>query len=108
MSSLANFIFAKPIPTPTPQRSKEETADMFSRLRRLVDTCGPNKNDVVDALIAACIMEGVNTLSQIIGVLTHLGFERFHIIKRVEYGTGTGSTAADWRRDDVGVYSLVD
>ena len=86
-----------------------QTAEMFDRLRELDYACGPdaNKHDRATALIAACIAEGVNTKSRIIGVLATLGFNRGHIAKWLGMHTGSNPVRHWWKRDEAETYHLL-
>jgi hypothetical protein len=61
-----------------------------------------NQNDRARVLIAACIGEGLNTVSQIIKALVPLGFKRGHLASMLTKGKG------GWlRRDADGRLSLI-
>lgn len=82
---------------------------IFDGLNRLIEHCGPkpNKHDLVLALIAACVGDGVNTAKQIIGVLHRLGFNNKHVAMMLKEGTGMNPESARWRLNGDKTYSLL-
>lgn len=82
--------------------------EWFNGLRDLLAACGAgtNKNDRVEVLIAACISDGLDTGSRIIGVAKLLGFHPRHAGKTLNLGTGNNPRVNLWRRSDEGQYSL--
>jgi hypothetical protein len=88
---------------------KSDSSAMFARLQRLIDDCGPNRNKhhLVIVLITACITEGVDTGSRIIGALVHLGFNNRHVAMLLKEGTGANPELHRWRKGQDGRYSLL-
>mgnify|MGYP001068991244 CR=1 FL=1 len=89
-------------------KAAPETADLFNRLRALLRdiTPGTNKNDQVIALISACIGEGIVIKKEIIGLVSHLGFNPRHVAKMLDAGTGGDPASGHWRRNSDGTFSL--
>lgn len=81
----------------------ERLRDMKSRLRR-----GCNKNDRCIALITVCIGEGFDKRRRIVGALTHLGFDRAHVILMLKEGQGPSPIQHRWMLGDDGRYVLHD
>ena len=77
-------------------------------LRELLDTCGTNRHDRAIALITACIGDGVNTRSDIVSLGKKLDLNGSHIAIILNEGTGSDPIRHHWRRDDNGVYSLLE
>ncbi|MBA3510450.1 hypothetical protein [Sphingomonas sp.] len=80
----------------------------LDRLRELQADCGDNKHDQATALIAACILEGLNTAGQIVGALTTLGMNPAHVRIMLKEGTGGDPARHHWRRDEEGRYHLLE
>ena len=84
------------------------TDDEYERflvgLRELDAACGPNKNDSVTALICACIDEGINAGSQIITVLSMVGYNSKHVGATLHHNTGSNHERFQWTRDETGAY----
>ena len=104
--SLAGLKLSKPAST-IPGRSTEETAALFQSLRKLKNESGPNRNTSADTLIKACLIAGINTRAQIIGVLRHFEYQIAHIVNRLNYGLGGATVLADWRLNPDGTYELL-
>jgi hypothetical protein len=85
-----------------------EMDEFFDGLRFLMNRFGPkpNKNDLVLALITACIKAGRNTRGEIIGSLCHLERNRGHVAITLKRGTGDNPEGYHWRRDEYDRYSL--
>ncbi len=81
---------------------------LFDRLSELQADCGPNKHDQATALITACILEGLNTGARIVGALTGLGMNPGHVWIVLKEGTGANPDRHHWRRDENGIYSLLE
>ncbi len=96
-------------PTTSTDKPSADTAAMFKRLRGLIDHCGPkpNRNDLVTALISACIGEGLHTRKQIIGVLYRLGFNNGHIAMMLKFGIGRTPESGHWRHNADKTYTLL-
>jgi hypothetical protein len=75
-------------------------------LRRLLDDCGPSKNDRAIVLITACISDGVNTGKEIIARGVRLGLHPAHVALTLNKDAGNNPDRHRWRRDDQGTYSL--
>ena len=79
-----------------------EVNAIFERLRGLMKDCGrpgANKHDRMIVLIAACIDEGINTGTRIVGVAKRLEFDGQHA--GIVLSTGVGRY---WERDENGTY----
>lgn len=83
---------------------KPISADFFPNVRKLMRDCGPNKNDRANAVITACIIEGINRGGRILGVMHTLEFNRKHAGVTISRGITEGR----WSKDDDGVYHLPD
>jgi hypothetical protein len=85
---------------------------LYAQLRAADNACGPeaNKNDRADALIVACLCEGLATAGQIIAVITGFGFDlgRGHIGARLTNGAGRSSKSSLWRKTGPNTYALFD
>jgi len=77
-------------------------------LRRLLDDCGPSKNDRAIVLITTCISDGVNTGKQIIARGARLGLNPAHVALILSKDAGSNADRYRWRRDERGTYSLPD
>lgn len=86
-----------------------DSANLFDRLRALLDACGSaaNQHDRAIVGITACIDEGIDTRPRIIGVMQHLGFDRRHIALILNEGTGGDVNRHRWQRKEEGHYSLL-
>ncbi|MCB4862723.1 hypothetical protein K7W03_24355 [Sphingobium sp. PNB] len=84
-------------------------AELFDRLRGLIQACGTeaNKHDQAIAVIAACIDEGLNTRPRIVGAMRHLGFSAAHAAMMLNEATGCDPSRYRWQRDSTGRYSLL-
>lgn len=90
------MISAKDITIPSPPVTLSRDAPaaevdaIFQRLRKLKASCAgkANSNDRVAMLIAACIDEGIDTDSRIIGSIKRLGFERQRAVAVLRGGVG--------------------
>ena len=84
-------------------------AELFDRLRGLIQACGTeaNKHDQAIAVIAACIDEGLDTRPRIVGAMRHLGFSAAHAAMILNEATGCNSERHRWRADEGGRYSLL-
>jgi hypothetical protein len=85
--------------------SSSATPELLEELRELDRSLDPtvNKNDRVIVLITALIDAGVNTRSQIVGVLTNLAFDRGHVALQLKHGTGDNPDRFRWRAE-AGMY----
>lgn len=81
---------------------------MFGRLSALLRYIAPdsNRNDQVIALISDCISEGIVKKKEIIGVVVHFGFDRYHVAQFLKYGIGNDPESGHWRRHKDGSFSL--
>lgn len=88
----------------------EHSSNLIGRLRNLRDSCGEgsNKHDLAIVLISACLDEGVNTKTSIIGVLTAVGFNPKHVAIVLKNETGNNPASSRWRIDDEGRHSLLE
>lgn len=66
---------------PSAFSTADEWNEFYERLERLLDEhgAGLNKNDQARLLIAACVTEGINIVSQIITAVAPLGFDPRHL-----------------------------
>ena len=92
----------------TPDRSKEEDAEAYRRLRRLQRAFGanPNKHELALTLITACILQGWDTRSRIVGTLRKLGLDHGHAVLMLTEGTGSNPSRHRWERGVDGHYRL--
>jgi len=58
-------------------------------------------------LIEAGMSEGVNTKSDINGVITQLGFNNRHVALMLDKGTGSSLAGYRWQRGKEGIYALL-
>jgi hypothetical protein len=79
---------------------QEKKDAFFEGLRDLQERSGPNQNDQVTMLIHACIDEGINTGTWIIGTIVSLDFKRGHVGAVLNSGKGTR-----WARSTEGIYT---
>ena len=96
-------------PSPqAPQSSKEEDAEVFRRLRGLKRRFGPkpNKTELTIALITACILEGWDTRSRIVGAFRTLDQNYRHAVLMLTEGTGSDPKRHRWEVDADGHYRL--
>lgn len=84
-----------------------DSAAFFQGLRALMADCGPNKNDQVITLIAACIGDGVNTRLRIVAIGRTLGYNPQHVAMLLNDGTGNDPIRARWRRSSEGIYTML-
>lgn len=86
--------------------NKSKSDALYQGLRDLIARCGPNatKHEHAIVSISACLLHGINTKSQLIGVLRHIGLKPGHIAQTLKRGTGPSPTAHHWQCID-GVYS---
>jgi len=83
-----------------------DSTGLFVRLKALIRSCGDaNKHDIVGVLIHACLDEGINTRSQIIGVIKHLGYNSRHVAIVLEKGAGPNPERYFWYCDACGRYT---
>ena len=84
---------------------KPQPLDLIGGLRKLLDSFDSDVDlhDRADAVIEACIWQGIATPSEIIAVTDRLGFTRGHIPIRLKKMTGQR-----WRQDAAGRYGLLD
>jgi uncharacterized protein YoaH (UPF0181 family) len=78
----------------------------LKKLSDYLDTTDANEHQKAVTLIQACIGEGIRSGSEIISLLSDLGYDKGHIgimLKRNRQGT----VDKLWIRDDDGLYSLV-
>lgn len=83
---------------------------LYDSLYRLNSVLCPglNKNDRAILLITACISQGANVRSMIIGMLSGLGLKPSHIAVILKRETGTILGRARWRIESDGTYSLIE
>jgi hypothetical protein len=67
-------------------------------------TAGLKKHDRAHTLINACISEGIDTGTRIIGVLAKLGFNKRHVGIALKAGTQREPEWPNWGRRDDGKY----
>jgi hypothetical protein len=80
---------------------------LFQRLGELSRTCGAaNKNELAIVLISACIIDGVNTMPRIIGVLKRFGLTRQHIAITLNREAGPDHVRHHWYRHSNDTYLL--
>lgn len=80
---------------------------IFWRLRSLDErmvAAGTNSHDRVHALMNACITEGVDTGSRIVGTLARLGYNRHHVGIVLNAGLRAAPERPNWGRTAEGVY----
>ena len=88
--------------------AEEQLIDFFARVWTLLEACGSDKNGRAIAAISACIIEGINTRSRIVGVLTKLGFNSRHANIMLNGGTKSVRYEVPWRLDrETGRYHLL-
>lgn len=85
----------------------EEWDDFLKTLREVERACGSNKNDRLVTLIVICIESGVDTMSNLIGVLRLLEYHPRHVAKIVKIWTGSNPDRHYWTRDSSGKYYLI-
>jgi hypothetical protein len=118
-SSAADIIITEDMLVPRPQLSPADVAVLpkatamspadvdavFVRLRALKRSFGskPNKNELAQALIGACIHEGFDTRARIVAALGRLELGRVHVVLTLAQHEG-----GTWRCDQSGVYHLLD
>ena len=94
---------------PTPHRlPADEVNAIFQRLRQLKARCHRDRVSKVDrtvTLIDACILEGFDYRSRILGALKTIGLNRQHVAHVLETGTGPFPERHYWRQDVKGRYS---
>lgn len=93
--SAAHITINKPTFEPDPFKSLQHVLDTFAS--------GCNRHEQLILMIEACIGEGINTASQIIGTLKLLGFNAQHIGMALN---DLNPIAHRWQRSEDGVYSL--
>lgn len=83
--------------------------EIYNSLREIKQTFGPkpNQNDMVDALIEACLIAGLNRRMRIVGALAAVGCGIKHVHVRLDQGAGTSLMANHWKRNDDGTYRLL-
>lgn len=83
---------------------------LYDSLYRLNSALFPsiNKNDRAILLITACISQGANVRSVIIGMLSGLGLNPSHVAVILRRETGTILGRARWRIESDGTYSLIE
>lgn len=96
------------LPLQQPASSKSEDAKVFQRLRWLKRTLGekPNKHDLAIMLVSACILEGLDRRSRIVGALRTIGLDQAHIVLTLKHGTGSDPVRHRWELDHEGRYHL--
>ena len=92
----------------TDNRSPEELAETFQRLRALKKSFGlkPNKDDRTTAIIAAMIEEGFVTRARIVGAARRLELNQSHVVITLKDRTGTDPQYHLWSSED-GNYRLI-
>lgn len=80
--------------------------DLMSRLARLVQDTGTNRNDQAIAVITALLSEGVTTRSRIIETMIRLGFSNGHAAVMLAKNAGRNPDASPWCVDADGRYLL--
>lgn len=77
-------------------------AEFFDDMRWLIKQLRPlaSKHDIVDMLIRACILHGMDGGRRITAAISHLGFNAQHAGMRLQHGLADGR----WWRDDSGYY----
>lgn len=76
--------------TDTKLRSKFSD-NLYEEMKDLIASCGSeaNKHDLAIVTIEACIDNGVNTKSHLIGILQHVGLDRGHLAITLEVETAS-------------------
>ena len=84
--------------------------ELYTVLFDLKAACGPtaNKHDIAIVLIEACIDNGWDTRSQIVGALREQGLNYRHVNITLNKGTGTHPKGFRWYLDTHGRYRLLD
>lgn len=85
----------------------DEWDDFLKTLREVERACGSNKNDRLVTLIVICIESGVDTMSNLIGVLRLLNYKPRHVAKIVKIWTGSNPDRHYWTRDSAGKFYLI-
>lgn len=93
------------MPNPITVKPSAEKAEMFRRLKTLKadllqDRC--NLHEQVIALIIACLDEGLSAGPEIVGTISHLGFNPRHVGMQLNEGIGHM-----WQRDGERVYRVL-
>lgn len=80
---------------------------VFERLEKLIDDSGPgtNRNELAIVLIQACITAEIDRGSQIVGVISSLGFDARHVGAILSKGAGNYPDR-HWKKDGDGRYRL--
>jgi hypothetical protein len=88
--------------------AKPEPLDPIAGLRKMLDGFSPeiNKHDRADALIEACLSQGVADPTAISELADRLGFNPVHVRIRLVKGAGPNPNASRWWRDAEGRYHL--
>lgn len=76
--------------------------------RALLAGCGTNKNDQAVAFIIACIGDGLNTRSQILGMGDRCGLNSRHLAVMLIAEMRGEHSLPRWRIDDRGILHLLD
>jgi len=85
----------------------EEWDDFLKTVRDVESESGPNRNDRLVTLIIVCIDNGVDTMSNLIGMLRLLDYNPRHIAKIIRIWTGSNPDRHYWNRDSAGKYYLI-
>lgn len=85
-----------------------EVHKIFARIGRLKDSFGerPSPRARAEALIGACILEGVDTQYEIVKMLGTMGLSKNLVRKVLEGRTGPLSGDHLWQRSEEGLYRL--
>lgn len=79
--------------------------EMFNRLRALKSGLRSEPQDMqVTTLIAACLAEGVHEGRRIVGIVSHLGYNRDYVGIQLKGRLGNNPARHDWQKDANGLY----